>query len=302
MGAGVNGQGAGVLARRNIAHKVGLLDLHRIGGIAASGQAEAAAGAWGPAAATVAAVLPATALFQAPHGHAADVADPVTFAATAVAAQAQGGRVDGLVNDEGRELSGWSGVACCIDLPDLDLVFRITDRFIGLAQDEAAALAIGPAIAFIGAVLPGGACFQAGHRHGAQVGDAIVAAARVAEADARVCRGRLVNDKGHRVLDQDLKATGDLLDLNLANVIRALGERETAGICPRDPFAASIGRVFPGRPGIPFLQIDGAVIADAVAVGCTGVIGQLEGLLGGGAFAIVILEGLLGGGAFAIVI
>ena len=133
-----------------------------------------------------------------------------------------------LIDGEGGDLACGPGVPGRIDLPDLDLVGRVTDHRVGLAQGKAAVTSVGPGTAGVKAVLPAGERFQARHRHGAQPGDAIGAVAAVAEAGAQGLWDGLVNDKGTGIGGEMNAKVDRLPDLDHAAGIAAGAQGETA--------------------------------------------------------------------------
>ena len=90
----IDGDGAGIAARRTVAEGIDLTDLHIAGGIAAGTEAETCALAGGPVGAAIGAVLPEGALLQAADADRAVAGDAVAVEDAGIPCQGQGGLRD----------------------------------------------------------------------------------------------------------------------------------------------------------------------------------------------------------------
>ena len=185
--AGIAGKGQCQCIRTGVHHKstsvatggaipgpIGLSDLHGAGGVIAGNQGKAVTATGSPVRPAVAAVLPKSTLFQA-----GDLDRPLAGDAvasdTAVGLQDQDRDDQGSINGDTHSQKTRGAIARQIDLPDLHGAGGIGTG----SQREAAAAAIGPACAVVGAVLPGGPRLQASDIDGTVVGDAVCGCAAV---------------------------------------------------------------------------------------------------------------------------
>ena len=245
--------------RRDVVHRIGLADLHVIGGIGS--EREAGAGASRPTSAIVGRVLPGAAGFQAGDIDGAHIGDAVACG-SAVGGQSQAGSCRGTrIDDEVERGTDGRGVAGCVGLLDLDVVDTVG------SVGDAVAAAGRPGHAVVDRVLPAGAAFDAGHGNRAVGSDAVVRRAVIDESEARRCRRGRVERNAERLRGGHVAGHVGLPGDNAIVSVRT--KNDSAPNTGRE--GAAIQRILPVGAALDTGDVDRVIVGYTVTVADAGI-------------------------------